>query len=253
LAILLPKGVIMHETITTAMSDFTAKLKEVFASDFLALVVYGSATKGSYRAGVSDINVLVILEKCSAVKILELGRTAKTLFHKYRISPFIMTREEFVTSADVFPLEYSDILDAHNVVYGNKEIIDIAVNWGNLRLQLEEKLRGAIGDIRGMLIAAEGDEGLLKKLILQWSGLGRILFRGLLRLKRKSVTGMGAETILDEAAKEYGVSLEGFSVLNRLRQSQMPVSFTASSLADSLIEPLKALVRAVDAMEGSTL
>ena len=246
----LKKEAAMHKETNAAMTGFAARLKEVFAEDLLALVLYGSAAAGAYQAGVSDINTLVILENSSAAKIFRFGKAAKSLLRKNRISPFIMTREEFITAADVFPLEYHDILDTHTIVYGNKEILNIKVNQENLRYQLEEKLRGAVSDLRAMLIAAEGNEKLLAKLILGWSGLGSILFRGLLRLKGRSPRGLSAEAILGEAERVYGVSLEGFSVLQRLRQSKKPrLPRAASAFADTLLEPLKALVRAVDAMD----
>ena len=101
-----------------------------------------------------------------------------------------------------------------------------------------------------MLIAAGGNEKNLERSFLNWSALGGVLFRGLLRLKGKSVTGLDAETAIVETEKEYKVSLEGFSVLNRLRQTKKIQSLAASSLAEMLLEPLSALVHEVDAMDG---
>ena len=240
----------MHEKVSVAMTEFTSRLKEVYSDDLLALVLYGSAAGDDYRAGVSDINVLVILENSNAAKIFELGRRAKSLFRKYRISPFIMTREEFTTAADVFPLEYRDILDAHTLVYGNRDILAITVSRENLRYQLEEKLRGAVGALRDMILAAEGNEKLLGKLLLGWSALGGVLFRGLLRLKGRSVIGLDNEAVIAAAAKEYGIPLEGFSALYRLRQSRKTKPREAAALAGDLLEPLKALARTVDAMDA---
>ena len=240
----------MNEKIGLIIREFTASLKIILSDNLLAIVLYGSAAGGAYCEGVSDINVLVILEKNNTAKLFSLGRTVKTLLRKHRISPRIMTREEFITATDVFPLEYCDILETHELVYGNGEILDITVERENLRLQLEEKLRGAVGDIHGMIIAAGGNEKLLQKLFLNWSALGGVLFRGLLRLKGKSVTGLDAETAIAETEKEYKVSLEGFSVLNRLRRTKKIRPLTASSLADMLLEPLSTLVHEVDAMNG---
>jgi predicted nucleotidyltransferase len=247
----------MNEKTRAAMADLTVRLKGIFSGDLLAVVLYGSAAADAYpnstlayREGVSDINVLVILEKSSAAQLSMLGKTAKTLLRKYRISPFIMTREEFSTAADVFPLEYCDILEAHEVIYGNEEILKINVSKENLRFQMEEKLRGAVGDIRGMLIEARGNEKLLEKLILSRSSFGRVLFRGLLRLKGKSVTGLDAETTIAEVEKEYSVSLDGFSVLDRLRQGKKIHPLTPTAFAETLLEALGSLVQKVDAMDG---
>jgi len=243
----------MNEKTGAAVAALTTRLKEVFSSDLLAIVLYGSAVSASYCEGVSDINVLIIPEKGNAARLSAFGKAAKTILRKYRISPFIMTREEFATAADVFPLEYCDILDANEVVYGSEEILNtITVNKENLRLQLEEKLRGAVGDIRGMIVAAGGNEKLLKKLVLGWSSLGGVLFRGLLRLNGKSDAGLNAEETIALVEKEYGVSLEGFSDLNSLRQRKKIRFITATTFAEKLLNALGVLVQKVDAMEGKT-
>jgi predicted nucleotidyltransferase len=246
------KGVFMDEKTKTAVTGFTARLKEVFAEDLLAAVLYGSAASGSYFDGLSDINVLVILKKCSAAQLSLLGKTAKILLRRHRISPLIMTREEFATASDVFPLEYCDILDANEVPYGNEEIIKISVGKENLRLQLEEKLRGAVGDIRAMLIQAGGNEKPLEKFILGLSSFGAVLFRGLLRLKGKSVIDLNAEATIALVEKEYGVSLESFSALNRLRLNKKIHPLKPIIFAETLLEALGVLVQKVDAMDGKT-
>ena len=240
----------MHQRVSIATNELNARLKEVYAEDFLALVIYGSATGNSYRADISDINALVILEKNSAGNVFKLGKAAKKILHKYRISPFIMTRQELVSALDVFPLEFCDILDMHTLVHGDAKILDITINQKNLRHEMEEKLRGTVNDIHGMILSAQGDEKLLSRFLAHWSGMGNILFRGLLRLKGKSVIGMDYQTILSETEKEYNVPLTSFLVLNDLRYNKKPLTMSASSFSDSILESLNALIRIVDAMDG---
>jgi hypothetical protein len=178
---------------------------------------------------------------------------AKKLIRNNRIAPIIMTHEEFTAAVDVFPLEYSDIMEEHVFIYGNKETLNITINNKNLRLQLEEKLRGSVADIHRMLTLAGGNEKLLQKLILQWSPLGAILFRGLLRLKEKNAAGLNAEAVFAQVETEYNVSLEAFSVLNRLRQDKKFRPITALTVAEMLLEPLVSLVKTVDAMDMGTI
>jgi predicted nucleotidyltransferase len=229
------------------LADFTTRLKDIFGSDLLSVVLYGSFVRDDYRRGVSDINVLVILEKSDPRKIFAAGRRTRPLIRKYRITPLIMTREEFLCAADVFPLEYSDIQDAHRILYGDGEVLKPGLRRANLRYQLEEKLRGAVGDIRGMLLAAAGNEKILGRLLPRWAGVGAVLFRGLLRLKGIGDIPRDSEELLLRVSKEYGVSVEGFSALRRFRQGQKSPPLP---LAGTLLETLKALVRTVDAMDG---
>jgi len=226
----------------TVLADFTARLKDLFGNDLLSVVLYGSAARGTYRKGVSDINVLVLLEKSSPGKIFEMGRAIKPFLHKHRVNPRVMTREEFVSAADVFPLEYSDIQDVHKVLYGDGEIIKIDLRRAHLRYELEEKLRGAVGDIRYLLLASGGSEKTLAKLLTLWSGICGTIFRGLLRLKGISDIPTKADALLERISAEYQVPLEGFATLERFRQGEKTQIF---DLAESILEALKALARAV--------
>jgi len=103
-----------------------------------------------------------------------------------------------------------------------------------------------------MLIQAGGNEKPLEKFILGWSSFGGVLFRGLLRLKGKSVTGLDSETTIAIVEKEYGVSLEAFSALNCLRQNKKISPIKPTAFAETLLEALGVLVQKVDAMEGKT-
>jgi predicted nucleotidyltransferase len=230
------------------LADFTARLENLFGSDLLAVVLYGSAVRGTYRKGMSDINVLVLLEKSSPRKIFEMGRAVKPFLRKHGVNPRVMTREEFVSSADVFPLEYGDIQNAHEVLYGDGEILNVDLSCAHLRYELEEKLRGAVGDIRYLLLSSGGNEKILSKLLNLWSGLCGTIFRGLLRLKGISDIPAEAGALLERVSAEYAVPLEGFAVLERFKRGEKTSSL---DLAESVLEALKALARAVNEIPAS--
>jgi len=229
----------------TIMTDFTNRLKDLFGDNLLAVILYGSAVRGTYRKGVSDINVLILLEKSSPRKIFEMGSVIKPFLRKHQVNPRVMTHEEFVSSADVFPLEYGDIQCAHEIIFGDAEIINIDLSHAHLRYELEEKLRGAVGDIRYLLLASGGSEKILAKLLGLWSGLCGTIFRGLLRLKGISDIPADADALLKRVFAEFEVPLDGFAALERFRQGEKT---QVLDLAESILEALKALARAVYAM-----
>jgi len=225
------------------LTDFTSSLKDLFGNDLITVALYGSAARGTYRKGVSDINVLVLLENSSPRKIFEMGSAIKTFLRKYRVNPRVMTREEFESSADVFPLEYGDIKDAHEILYGDAEILNIDLAHAHLRYELEEKIRGAVGDIRYLILASGGNEKTLGKLIALWSGLCGTILRGLLRLK--DITDTPADALLERVSAEYEIPLDGFAALERFKQGEKS---SAVDLAESVLNALKALARMVNQM-----
>ncbi len=230
------------------IADLESKLvpaaEEVFSGDLFSVVLYGSAARGTYRRGISDVNVLIVLEKSSPDRIFLFGKKAKRLIRRHRITPLIMSREEFAGSADVFPMEYGDIRDAHRLLRGTE--IDFPVpTRTNLRHQIEERLRGAVNDLRQMLIAAGGRERPLGFYLKSWSGAPNALFRGLARLKKPESPPADPEELLALTAREYGVDTSAFTELNSFRTGKKK---PASGLAEALLASLKALAAAVDAM-----
>ena len=229
----------------TILENLTESLKKLFGSDLRALFLYGSAARGTFCKAVSDINILVVLEKSSPRKIFEMGSTIKSFLEKHRVNPLVMTQEELASSADVFPLEYGDIQEANKLLYGDASVLEMKLCPDMLRYQLEEKLRGAVNDMRYMLLSSGGNEKVLGKLLLGWSGLCKTLFRGLLRVKE--INDVPVDGLLQRITAEYDVCMDSFAALERFRQGE---KVPALELADTLLETIKTLVRSVDAMKG---
>ncbi|MDR1909939.1 MAG: nucleotidyltransferase domain-containing protein, partial [Spirochaetaceae bacterium] len=70
---------------------FTSEIEAVFGGDLGAVILYGSAVRGGYRRGFSDINILIILERNDTRKIFEAGKRTAALGRKHGITPLIMT------------------------------------------------------------------------------------------------------------------------------------------------------------------
>ena len=94
-------------------TEFVSLARRVFSDDLVALILYGSYLKSTFVQGVSDINVLVIVAENRPVALARIGSEGARLLRRHRITPLVLTRREFVSSADVFPMEYLDIVEIH--------------------------------------------------------------------------------------------------------------------------------------------
>ena len=99
-------------------AEFVALARSVFGEKLVSLVLYGSYLKETFSPGVSDINVLVIVGENSESALRELGAKGNGIMRRNRITPLVLSRREFVTSSDVFPMEYLDIVETHKVLMG---------------------------------------------------------------------------------------------------------------------------------------
>jgi predicted nucleotidyltransferase len=235
-------------------TEFVALTRRVFGDDLVSLTLYGSYLKDSFTPGVSDVNVLVVLSRSVPEALRELGGAGSRLMKRYRITPLVISRKEFVNSADVFPMEYLDITEAHQVLMGPDVTAELDIDRKNLRHQIEHQLRGHLVSLRQLAIAA-GRPRLFRKILLrreldQWYGRLAAILRGLLRLKGvadiPSAPGALMESVNTVLGFESGAIVQ-LMTCREDRSSDCPDSIT---LVDGVLTRLTELVEVVDTMTG---
>ncbi|MFW6181136.1 MAG: nucleotidyltransferase domain-containing protein [Spirochaetota bacterium] len=222
---------------------FLDVLKSVFGPNLLSVMAYGSYAGGDFVPGVSDVNILIILDRHQHDRIAQLGRQAHRLIRKHRITPLLLTRTEFRNSADVFPMEYFDIRERHVVLYGEDETASLDLHRRHLRHQLEEHLRGTVATLRQVLIASRGRNRAADRSMRNLFGSLRAQFRGLLRLVGADVPPDDGE-LIRAAEKRFGVESSPFIQLQQLRRNRKKATL---ELAGRVLTQLEALIRSVDA------
>ena len=94
----------------------------------------------------------------------------------------MFTATEWKSSADVFPMEYADILERHKVLFGDDPTTGISVDRSDLRLQVEQQALGKLLHLRRGAMAAGDDGGEQIKLIEASLSAIMVVFRGVARL-----------------------------------------------------------------------
>ncbi|MFQ3620529.1 MAG: nucleotidyltransferase domain-containing protein [Spirochaetales bacterium] len=225
---------------------FLSKVKEGLKESLYAVILYGSAARGKYKPGISDINLLILYEKANPEQLFQLGKLTASWIQKWAITPLLMSREEFLQSADVFPLEYIDIRNAHEMLFGPDITLSLDLNVRNLRHQAEEKLRGSLNQLRQLLIASAGKLKLLSQFLRSWSSASNALFRSLLILKGEDPNISDPDLLVQKVGSSYKVPTNGFIAFERFRRGE---KVDPLSLTKELIHSLEELTKAVDALE----
>jgi predicted nucleotidyltransferase len=225
---------------------FLKILENSFGKNLVSVTLYGSYVGSGYVAGVSDINVLILLEASAPEQIELLGMKAHGLIRKYRITPLILTREEFLGSADVFPMEYMDIKERHRTIHGSDQTDRLELNAGNLRHQLEDRLRGNLASLRQLATASRGKSRRIRVYLKNSYGSLGALFRGLLRAKNVQPVPVDSDRVIDEVGKLYEISTEPFTGLVALRKGG---SIDPRQLLFGLLSSLESLISRVDTLK----
>jgi hypothetical protein len=184
--------------------DFARDLTTTYGDALVCVVLYGSAARGEYREGVSDLNLLVLLADTAAASLRRGSALARQWAAAKNPPPLLMSEREFRDSADVFPMELADIRDAHVLLYGADPFTGVEIRPADLRLQLERELKGSYIRLRTRYMTDAGDAAKFEPVLLKSLSTFLVMFRTLLRLA-------GHEGVRDpEAVVRATAALAGF-------------------------------------------
>ena len=139
-----------------AAERLTAGLRERAGPNLRSVVLHGSVARNEAVAGVSDVNVLVLLAEAGPDELRAIAPLAREWLDSAGAPPLILTEREWARAADVFAIEVADMKDAHELLFGSDPVASLDVKRSELRLQTERELRGKLLQLReATLLAAE--------------------------------------------------------------------------------------------------
>lgn len=191
------------------LDELVTQLKAAFGDDLTSVVLYGSAAGGEHNPKRSDQNVLVIVRKVPMAAARAISASARAWADAGNPAPLVLTVDEWRSSADIFPMEYADILERNRVLYGSAPFDGITVNPKDLRLQLEHEAMGKLLKLRRSVLASAGNDKHLLELMAASASTIMVIFRAVCRLH--GVTPAGDNTkLVDQVAKLAQLDPEPF-------------------------------------------
>ena len=197
--------------------DFTRRLVELYGPELIGVLLYGSAARGDYRAGVSELNLLVILRRADAETLRRGSTLAREWAQGGNPPPLILGEAEWRGSADVFPIEYSDMRDAHILLHGSNPFTGVEIRWEDLRLQCEHELKSKQIRLREHFLLAASDSSEVGRLLVQAFPTFLTLFRAALRVARQEVP-RAPDAVLTAIATLAGFDPSPFQAVQRARE-----------------------------------
>lgn len=123
-------------------------------------VLYGSAARGDWVPGRSDVNLLLLVDDVAPVALRRLTPAVTEWHTKGFAPPLIMGREEWSRSIDVFPIEITDMQLSHRILCGADPVAGMRVEPADLREAVEKELRGKLVRLRQAYVRF-GDAGAI--------------------------------------------------------------------------------------------
>src|SRR5437773_1186141 len=202
------------------LAELVKRLKEFAASNLECVILFGSAARGDFREGHSDLNVVCILR---SLTVEELGRLAGVVkwwcVEQKEPAPLFFTHEELREAADVFAIEILDMKQGRRVLYGEDVVAKIEVPTNLHRLQIERDMRTVLLKLRQHYLRAPGNAHELAPVL-------RKSFSSVLTLLRHTVMAFeetppgDAHEIVARAAALTDTDASAFDALLQLRESR---------------------------------
>jgi hypothetical protein len=238
---------------TMILDELVTQLRAAYGARLSCVVLYGSAAAGDHVPKKSDVNVLVLLDTIEPGALASASAVAVAWRDAGNPPPLTMTVDEWRHSADVFPMEYSDILARHLVLHGDPPFAGITVSRNNLRLQLEQQVMGKLLKLRQATLLAGSDARRQIELMTASFSTIMVLFRATVRLAGEEAAG-------DNAAVSQRVgTLAGFDAAPFVRiarhhrgEATIPAAEAGTLLARYLsgVERLDAYLDTFPTQEG---
>ena len=234
------------------LDELVAQLQKAYGDNLQAVVLYGSAAAGEHIPKRSDYNVLVIVQQLGLDQLRAAGAVAQAWGESGNPPPMTMTREEWRSSADIFPMEYSDILERHRVLHGSAPFDGISVSKEHLRLQVEKEAMGKLLRMRQAVMAA-GTDGKRQVALLEDSlSALMVLFRALARLNGE-VPPTDYLALSESMASRAGFDGRPFArVVRHVRGEQKLAANEASAVLAGYLSGLEQLVRYLDRFSANS-
>jgi hypothetical protein len=225
---------------------FAADLAREYGDRLVSVVLYGSAARGEYREGKSDLNVLVLLADTRPETLRRGSALARGWVGERNPPPLMLSESEWRASADVFPIELADIRDAHLVLHGIDPFSEVRIDPAYLRLQCEHELKGKHIRLREGYLLAAGEPKELEGLLTGSFSTFLVLFRTVLRLDG----GDGArepEAVVRQTAERAGFDPAPLLEIHRARGGGAKLDARADSpVVVGYLDAVEKVVQYVD-------
>jgi predicted nucleotidyltransferase len=124
--------------IETILEPALSALRSELGDNLYSCCIYGSAVRGNSIEGVSDINLLIILNQSNAPAHEAIARAIGS---QPLIDPFVLTRHGIERSERVFATKFASIKRNYRVLHGADPLADLKVDPALEKFLCEQAIR----------------------------------------------------------------------------------------------------------------
>ena len=226
----------------SAALGLVTDLQGVFGDRLRSVVAYGSHIEGHAATPLTCLAVVGSL----GLSDLEACARHSARWHRNRIAtPLVLSDTELRTSLDAFPLEYGEIIRAHQRVFGSDPFAGVAIAPADLRRACEAQIKSHLVHLREGFIEAGGDPSHIASVVAESAPAFTALLRHVAWLS--GGTARGRDEATREGARAVGLSDSVVASMVALEHQPTVRTNDPARLFPDYVAAVEQLARAVDA------
>lgn len=137
-----------------------ADLQRIFGTRLQSLVAYRGLDDQP-----DDVRTLALVERLSFQDLAACVPLVPVWRRNGCAAPLLLTRDEFVRTLDVFPVEYGGIIASHDVLVGENPFAGMQVSEADLRRAIELQAKSHLIHLREGFLESGGQPAAVARLI----------------------------------------------------------------------------------------
>jgi hypothetical protein len=156
----------LPEDIKDILARYVEQIHQQWSADLGGLVLFGSAARGDFMTGRSNLNVLLVVRNQSVEVLQRAGQLHRQWGQQKIIAPLVMTQEDLTRATRLFPLEFLQMAQHHVVLAGQDPFAETSIKTVHLGWQCEHELLANLFRVRQRFIEGEGRIEAIQALLI---------------------------------------------------------------------------------------
>ena len=241
----------LPDEIQKLLQNYVKDVKGVFGEQLEGMLLYGSAVRGEFLPGRSNLNILLLVSSYDSAVLKQYSSLHRQWSKEQIVVPLFLTEEELRMSAAVFPLEFLEIQEQHRVLGGRDPFIGFHVKSDRLREAVVQGLMSHLLRLRQRYVEGGGSDDATTILLPLSITSTLPLLRGVQRLLGRPVLSH-SEAVIKDVAEQLKLDLHGLLDALLLKRGQIsPGPQEVPRLFDRYLQAATAIARAVEQLPQS--
>jgi hypothetical protein len=177
-----------------AADRIVAALHAIFGHRLKSVVAYGPHVESGDADVAEPFSCLALVANVTIADLEAAAARAHDWTRHHIATPLLLPEDEFRRSLDAFPLEYAEILRAHDVLLGANPFDGISIERADLRRACETQIKSHLVHLREAFIEAGGLPRTVADLVTASAPAFGALLRNIARLNGSAVRDRVAAT-----------------------------------------------------------